>query len=374
MKILLAPDKFKGSLTAVQVCHSWKKGIQGSLPDAEIVSLPLADGGEGSLSIIQSLYHLEPIKVSVKNPLGKSIEAEFLMHHQLAFIEMAEASGLALLNHSERNPSLTSSFGTGQLIKAAMERGASRIVLFNGGSATQDAGLGMAEALGFQFLDKNNNRVEPIPVNFHAIQKVSDSHVVKGLSSVEFQIISDVSNTLCGEHGSTYTYALQKGAKQEDLPTLEEGMLHIKNVLEQYCGRNIGSEKGSGAAGGIGASALALLGGKIESGFDFISKQMGIESFVEKCDVVFTGEGRADLSSLQGKVVGKMAQLAHQYKKKLVVITGTVLNQEEVLSALQADFFATIDSLEPEKEKAIASAPDFLEKLATAAVRNLVSD
>lgn len=372
MKILLAPDKFKGSLTAAQVCMSWEQGIKKVIKDAEIFHQPLADGGEGSLEIIRQYGQYTPIIEVVKNPIGININATFLMKDSVAFIEMAAASGLTLIEKHERNPWVTSTFGTGELLMAAIHHGAKEIYLLLGGSATQDAGLGMAQALGYRFLDKNGVIVHPIPQHFLQIHTIDDSFVDENIKRVKIHIVTDVDNLLLGENGSTYTYALQKGAVAEDLLKLEEGMKHVAGLMELYSGKDVSSCKGSGAAGGLGAGAIVFLNGMIESGFDFLSNIVGLETYIKACDAVFTGEGRADVSSLQGKVVGRVAQLAHQYHKKLVVITGTILNQNEVLEKLKPDCFATIDSLQPQKELAIQQANMYLAQLAEKAMHDLL--
>lgn len=372
MKILLAPDKFKGSLTAAQVCMSWEHGIKKVIEDAEIFLQPLADGGEGSLEIIRQYGQYTPITEVVKNPLGININATFLMKDSVAYIEMAAASGLTLIEKPVRNPWVTSTFGTGELLMAAIQHGAKEIYLLLGGSATQDAGLGMAQALGYRFLDKNGLIVQPIPQHFLQIHTIDDSFVDEFIKRVKIHIVTDVDNLLLGENGSTYTYALQKGAVAEDLIKLEEGMKHVAGLMELYCGKDVSSCIGSGAAGGLGAGAIVFLNGMIESGFDFLSNIVRLESYIQQCDTVFTGEGRADVSSLQGKVVGRVAQLAHQYHKKLVVITGTILNQNEVLEKLKPDSFATIDSLQPQKELAIQQANMYLAQLAENAMHDLL--
>jgi glycerate kinase len=356
-------------MTAAQVCKSWECGIKKSFPEAIILYQPLADGGEGSLEIVQQHYQLSPITVAVRNPLGNYIKASFLMKDLVAYIEMAAASGLTLIEKSERNPLITNTYGTGELIQAAIEHGAIEIYLLLGGSATQDAGFGMAEALGYSFLDKEGVSISPIPQQFLQINTIDDSNVDEKIKQVKFHIVTDVDNVLCGENGSTYTYAVQKGAKEEDLPFLESGMKHIAMLFDQYSGMDIESKIGSGAAGGMGAGAMVFMNGTVESGFEFLSKLIGLETLVQECEVVFTGEGRADRSTLQGKVVGRVAQLAHRYQKKLVLITGAILNQEEVIWELKPDYFATIDSLQPNKEKAIEQANVYLEQLAENAIR-----
>lgn len=328
MKVLIAPDKFKGSLTAKEVCKAIEMGVTEVIPDAELKSIPMADGGEGTLEILTDLLQLEVIELTVGDPYARPIKSKYGMKGQEAFIEMALASGLQLLKEEERSASKTSTIGTGELILHAIDQGAKTIYLFVGGSATNEGGVGVAHALGYRFLDQSGNALSPIGENLkliHSIQKPDRS-----FHDIAFQVITDVKNPLLGTEGATYQYGPQKGAKPHELDTLEQGMIHYAQLIQRMTGVDHGIKQGSGAAGGIGMSIMGLLNGDIRNGMDTLLKVTGFEEQVAQTNLVITGEGKVDEQTLQGKVVHGVAKSSQKVGIPVLGICGiNQLNDEE---------------------------------------------
>lgn len=258
MKIVLAPDKFKGSLTGIEFCNAVEEGIKSVIPDAEIIKLPLADGGDGTVEILD--YHLEGkhIKIKVNDPLFRPIEVSYLFIESslTAYIEMAEASGMNLLTGEEQNCFLTTSYGTGEMIHHAINNGVKTIILGIGGSATNDCGIGMACALGYVFLDKNGNEVTPIGENLSKIKKIDTSNVKEVLKEITFKIACDVTNPLYGTNGAAYVYASQKGASPKEVSLLDQGLKGIASVFIKQFGVDVQKINGTVAAGGMGTGTL----------------------------------------------------------------------------------------------------------------------
>lgn len=260
MKIILAPDKFKGSLTGNEFCDVVTIGIKKTIPTAEIIRLPLADGGDGTIEVLANPLQGELISVQVNDPLFRKIEASYLWIEtkQTAFIEMAEASGMKLLQAAEQNCRKTTTFGTGEIILKAIEKGAKTIILGIGGSATNDCGIGMAKALGYNFLDKNNQEIIPIGENLSSIQQIDTSKVHPKLASIDFKIACDVTNPLHGLQGAAHVYGAQKGASQNDIELLDNGLIHIAKIFQKEFNIDAQNIEGSGAAGGMGAGTTVF--------------------------------------------------------------------------------------------------------------------
>jgi len=322
LKVLIAPDKFKGTLTAHEVCEAIEAGIKGFDPSIEVIKLPLADGGEGSLDILESL-DLNRISIKVHDPLFRLIPSYYCLKNDTAYIEMATASGLQLLNPSERNATRTTTLGTGELILDAINKGATRIYLFIGGSATNDAGIGMAQALGYKFLDKEGNELQPIGANLNAISEISHSLKVD-FSGVSFVVATDVKNLLYGQNGAAYVYAVQKGANPEEVESLDNGLKNFGSILESTFNKDYSQTPGAGAAGGIGAGAMAFLNAEIRSGIGSIMKIVSFDEQLQRVDLVITGEGKYDRQTLEGKVIQGVVQQSQKYSKPVGVICGIV--------------------------------------------------
>lgn len=323
MTILIAPDKFKGSLTAQQVCKAIEEGLHSINPSLKILSIPLADGGEGTGDLLTHFSGGSSVSVTVADPLFREIESAYGISRdgKTAFIEMAKASGLQLLNSNERNPLSTTTFGTGQLIKHALEHGAKHIILGIGGSATNDAGIGMAEALGYLFLNSTNEKLEPVGKNLVHLGSIGTDHIHPLLPYAEFTVLCDVQNKLTGVEGAAHVFGPQKGASAAEVDILDKGLRQFKKIAEATFNKDA-DFPGAGAAGGLGAGAKFFLNAKMSNGFDFVARFMQLEDMIRSADLVLTGEGKIDHQTLSGKVVKGVAQLAARHQKPCIAFAG----------------------------------------------------
>ncbi len=363
-RILLAPDKFKGSLSSFEVCDALEKGLRLSNTDITIIKLPMADGGEGWTELIIHYCSGKEFKEEVSNPLFHLVEASWILSSDgsTAFIEMAKASGLQLLTPGFYNPSDTSTFGTGQLLKAAILAGAKKIVIGAGGSATNDGGIGMAAALGYRFLDHDGNELMPIGKNLIHIQKI-DSKSAIDTAGKQFIVATDVKNLLCGEHGATRTYGPQKGANAGMIEDLEKGMEHYSEILKQELGIDLSAVEGAGAAGGLAAGCKAFLGAEIRAGFDLLWDFAKGKEKLKLADLVITGEGKADKQTLKGKVVAGIAEKASAQNKPVFLVCGSLeLSAKEISAIGIREVFPIIDR-PMTTEKAMKDAAHLLEEV-----------
>ncbi len=326
MKLVLAPDKFKKSLTALEFCNAVEEGIRAIKPDLDIIRLPLADGGDGTIDVMQ--YHLkgDVIYVLVNNPFFKLVKAKYLYSKffKTAYIEMAEASGFKLLKPEQLDCKNATTFGTGELIIDAINRGASKIILGIGGSATNDCGIGMATALGYQFLDENNNKVKPIGANLSKIRLIDASNVDSRLNEINFSVACDVTNPLFGEHGAAYVYGAQKGATASEIKMLDEGLQSFSKLIEKVFKVNPQEVKGAGAAGGMGIASKVFLNGVLESGFKLIKNSIDFDTKIKNADWVITGEGKLDAQTSSGKTLQGVLSSAREKGVKVAVICGDI--------------------------------------------------
>ncbi len=326
MKFIIAPDKFKGSLTGFEFCNAVEEGLRMAFATAEIIKMPLADGGDGTMEIVKHYLNGERTTITVNDPLFRPIEASYLYaaESHIAYIEMAEASGLNLLNASERNCIHTSSFGTGELIAHALEKGAQEIILGIGGSATNDGGMGMAKALGFRFLDANDQELKTVGSNLMAVKKIDDSKVNVGLKKVTIKVACDVSNPFYGANGAAQVYAAQKGASPSAIAQLDAGLRnYAKVVLEKY-GIDLQQIVGSGAAGGLGGGALVFLKGSLTSGIELVKELAHFDNAIKDVDWIITGEGKLDAQTLSGKTIAGVVKSAAQKKIPVAALCGSV--------------------------------------------------
>lgn len=333
-KIVIAPDKFKHSLSALEVCEHIAIGVKSVIHDAEIQFCPLADGGEGTLDLLCEHLLLKNVKVEVKDPLFRNIKASYAISsdHREAFIEMARASGLPLLNERERNPLQTSTYGTGQLIKDAISKEVEKITLFIGGSATNDGGMGTVAALGYKFLDQNGNELQPIGSNLINVESIDTSAVNPGLSGVEFIVATDVTNVLTGMTGAAHMYAAQKGASHLDIDNLNQGMGHFSKVVHQWLGTDKSGIAGAGAAGGLGFGAMVFLSASLHSGIETVIDITNLKKHINGADLVISGEGNLDQQSLHGKVIDGVHKLASKQEVPFGVVCGGIqLSSEQLL-------------------------------------------
>lgn len=334
MNILVAPDKFKGSLSAKEACAAIERGLLKSDSSLSIRHMPMADGGEGTSELLTEHSKGTLVSIKVSDPLFRKITASYGVSGDgsTAFIEMARASGLALLTKSERNPLKTSTYGTGELIADAINRGVEKIVLTLGGSATHDAGLGMAAALGAEFLNQKNEILSPTGENLIHLDKIQFDKFILTQKKLSFLVLCDVDNELYGENGAALVYAPQKGADEESVRLLDAGLRNFERVARHQCKQEV-NFKGAGAAGGLGAGAQLFLKAQFFKGIDFILQSLQTEEQIQWADLVITGEGKMDTQTLSGKVVMGVAQLATRYNKPVMAIVGkNELTQEEIIT------------------------------------------
>ena len=361
MKIVVAPDKFKGSIDSISLCTMLHKEIVALYPDAEVKTFPLSDGGDGFVQIVQHYFHTQTVSTQTVDPLGRPIIAQYqyASDSQTAYIEMASASGLALLKESEYDVMRTSTYGTGLMIRDAIVRGAQHIIIGIGGSATNDGGIGMADALGYMFLDKNEDPLEPCGENLSLINELvlpeSDF-----LEDIQFTVACDVKSPFVGPDGAAKVFAKQKGASEEQIDQLEEGLKHLDDVFIKFMGRSIAEEPGAGAAGGLGGGCDIFLGARLISGIDYLIESIELEKAIADADILVTGEGRLDESTFQGKVITKLIELARKHGTKLYAIGGQTTMSIKDLNAMGVDRISTLTDFASSKELAIQQPEAYL--------------
>lgn len=355
MKILLAPDKFRGSLTAAEVCEAMSEGIRKALPNAEILAIPMADGGEGTAEILTHNAGGQMHSVSVSDPLGRKIMAEFGLaaDGKTAYLEMAAASGLRLLQSHERNPLQTSTFGTGELIQEALNKGAQQLILGIGGSATTDGGVGMAAALGWRFEDKSGRNLVPNGSSLGQIQKIIPP---ANFTQINIQVACDVTAPLYGPTGAACVYASQKGANAEMVVQLDEGLKHLANLIQRDFGVDLAQVAGTGAAGGLGFGLLFFLNATLKEGVKIVMEQTYFEEKLLGVDLVFTGEGKMDDQTLQGKLIAGIAKAAQHNGIPVVALCGTLLITPEEVQQIGLSFATSILNRPMTLDEAIAYA------------------
>ena len=366
MKIVLAPDKFKGSLTGLEFCNAVEKGLQQSSVNAEIIKLPLADGGDGTIEVVNYYLKGKEVSTTVNNPFFKKISATYLYAEksQTAFIEMAEASGLKLLKDSEFNCVNSTTYGTGELILDALNKGAKYIILGIGGSATNDCGIGMANALGYRFLDTFDNDIFPISENLSKIVKIDDSQVNPKLKAVSVKIACDVKNPLYGKQGAAYVYAKQKGATPKDIVLLDKGLQDFSKVIDNRF--NIISQNivGAGAAGGMGIGAVVFLNGELQSGIELIMELAQFNLKIKNADWIITGEGKLDNQTLSGKTIQGIFNASKSKNIKIAAFCGSLELNETELNSLGITYADAVVNWAKNLEDAFRNSSDYLVKMA----------
>jgi glycerate kinase len=324
MKILVAPDSFKESLSAEAVCAAIARGIRKAAPRAAIVSVPMADGGEGTLQALVAATKGQIRQARVRAPLGNLVKAHWgiLRGGRTAVVEIAQASGLPLVPPRKRNPLLTSSYGTGQIIRLALDRGCREILLTLGGVATNDAGAGFARALGYRLLDRSGREIPEGAQGLLSLSRIDDSLVHPRLKRVRFSAACDVRNPLCGPQGSAAVYGPQKGATPAMIPVIERALRQFARVVERDLGVRIIDRPGAGAAGGAGAGALAFLGAELKPGVDLVLKAVDLDRRMKGADLVVTGEGRIDRQTFFGKTIDGVSRLARRRRIPVIALCG----------------------------------------------------
>ncbi len=333
MKIVIAPDSYKESLPAAQVAQAIAKGFREIFPEAEYVCVPVADGGEGTVEAMIAATQGRWMQERVTGPLSEPVTASWGLSGDghTAFIEMAEASGLGLVPQAARDPRLTTSRGTGELILAALESGARRIIIGIGGSATNDGGAGMVQALGARLLDGNGREIGPGGGALASLNRIDLTRLDSRLNRCEILVACDVTNPLTGENGASCIFGPQKGADAQMIRLLDENLAHYATVIEQTLNIDVTRAPGAGAAGGMGAALLAFLGAELKSGVEIVTGALNLEEHIHNCTLVVTGEGRMDSQSVQGKVPVGVANVAAKYHKPVIGIAGSLASDVAVV-------------------------------------------
>ncbi len=325
MKILIAPDSFKGSATSRKAAEAIGKGVHKVFPDATLIKIPVADGGEGTVEALAESMHGEIIHKAVQGPLGEVIDAEYgILPGEVAVIEMASASGLPLVPDNKRNPLITSTYGTGQLILDALNRSCKTIILGIGGSATNDGGTGMARALGYKFLDSRGNELTGGGGSLVTLSEIDDSEVDHSIFETKFFIACDVTNPLTGPEGASHIYGAQKGASPVDIELLDRALGKLASVVSSKYGRSNENLPGAGAAGGLGYGLMEFCGGELKSGIEIVLDLIKFDDYLNGVDLVISGEGRIDGQSVYGKVPVGIAGRAKKKDIPVLVVVGDI--------------------------------------------------
>ena len=331
MRIVIASDSFKGSLSSIEVAQAATRGIKAVYPDCEVIAVNVADGGEGTVEAIVNTLGGEMVTATVSDPLGRPIQARYGIAGNKAIIEMAAASGLPLLCPEERNPWLTSTHGTGELIMDAMRRGCRQFLIGIGGSATNDAGTGMLQAMGFRFYDSNDNEIEHCcGGTMHLIARIDDSEVAECVRQSQFTVACDVDTPFCGKDGAAPVFAPQKGADPDMVDRLNAGMASLAEVIENKYHINIVPVAGAGAAGGMGGGFRAFLNATLQRGIDMVLNAIEFDKTIAGADLIITGEGKIDIQTAKGKTAAGVLARAKAQDIPVIAIGGCVERCESV--------------------------------------------
>ncbi len=362
MKIVIAPDSFKDSLSAQGVADAIALGLAEVWPDAQLIKCPMADGGEGTVESILAACEGQLRRTTVRGPLGVSVDAAWgwLPHNHTAIIEMAEASGLQLVAPGKRDACTSSTFGTGELIRAALDAGAQRVILAIGGSATNDGGAGAMQALGVKLLDAQGQTLAPGGLALAQLAHIDLSEFDPRLTGVRFDIAADVNNPLCGPHGASAIFGPQKGASPEQVQQLDAALGHFARLCALALGKDVKDEPGSGAAGGLGFAAKAFLKAQFKAGVEVVAELVGLAEAVKGADLVITGEGRFDAQTLRGKTPFGVARIAREQGVPVIVIAGTLGEGYQDLYEHGIDAAFALASGPMTLEQACAEAPRLL--------------
>ncbi len=371
MKIVIAPDSFKGNLTALEVANAIKEGIKRVLPEAEIDEVPMADGGEGTVQALVDATGGQIITEEVCDPLGNQIQADFgiLGDGKTAVIEMAAASGLPLVPDDKRNPMLTTTYGTGELIRAALGRGCRKLIIGIGGSATVDGGAGMAQALRARLLDKDGNEIPRCGGGLEHLDRIDVSQLDPRIAEATTVVACDVDNPLVGPRGGPEVYGPQKGATPEMVEKLDKYLDRYADIIKRDLGADVKEEPGAGAAGGLGAGLMAFLNAELKSGIDIVIDASGLERHLKDADLVITGEGMIDSQTIYGKTPIGVARAAKKFGIPVIGIGGGISDDASVVYENGIDALMSIVSYPMPLEMAIERAHDLLADAAERAIR-----
>jgi len=333
MKIVVAPDSFKGSLTAVEVADAIGQGVREIFPEAEIVKIPMADGGDGTVQCLINATGGEILREKVTGPLGDEVLASYgiLGDKKTAVIEMAEASGLTLIPENKRNPLITTTYGTGQLIKASLDQGCRKMIIGIGGSATNDGGAGMIQALGVKLLDREGKEIGFGGGELKKVFRIDTKYLDNRLSETKVLIASDVSNPLCGPKGAARIYGPQKGATPEVIKELDESLAYFAEIIKRDLNKDVKDIPGAGAAGGLGASLIAFLNAELRPGIEIMIEIVKLEQAIKDADLVITGEGKIDSQTIYGKAPIGVAKIAKKYNIPVIAVAAIIGDDADIV-------------------------------------------
>tara|TARA_Y100000741_G_scaffold56506_1_gene39174 strand:- start:1048 stop:2199 length:1152 start_codon:yes stop_codon:yes gene_type:complete len=372
MKIILAPDSFKGNLTSLEVAIAFEKGIKRVLPRANCIKIPMADGGEGTVQSLIDGIGGEIIRKRVIGPIGQKVFARYgLLSNGTAVIEMAEASGLPLVTTRQKNPTKTTTFGTGELIIDAINKGAKKIIIGIGGSATNDGGVGMAQALGVRFLDSKDKEIKQHGSGgmLKKIVKIDTRETNKVLKNINIIVACDVDSPLCGRLGASYIFGPQKGATPAMVRVLDDNLKHLAKIIKQSLKKDISKLKGAGAAGGLGAGLVAFAKAKMKSGVDIVIDATNLERHMKNTNLVITGEGRVDSQTAYGKTPSGVAKSARKHGIPTLVIGGGITDDAKDIFSHGIDALESACARDMSLEDAIKHSREHLANAAERAIR-----
>ncbi|NRS19971.1 glycerate kinase [Brevibacillus sp. HB1.2] len=371
MKIVIAPDSFKGSLTAKQVGEAIRSGIRRVLPQSELLVKPMADGGEGTMQCLVDATDGRILTATVNNPLGQDISAEFgiLGDGVTCVIEMAAASGLYLISAADRNPLVTTTYGFGQLITAGLDQGCRKFILGLGGSSTNDGGAGMLQALGFLLLDQDDQPLSFGGGELSRLSRIDTSQVDMRLTDCQFVIACDVTNPFVGPNGASHVFGPQKGATPEMVLQLDDHLRHFADLIEETRGIAIHDLPGTGAAGGVAGALLAFLNGQLRSGIEIVIETTGLAEAMDKATLVITGEGQVDFQTAQGKTPCGVAQVAKRYGIPVIVLAGSIGTGIDALYEKGVSAVVSITNKPMTLDQSMREAASLLEQTAEQVMR-----
>lgn len=370
MKVVIAIDSFKGCCTTLEAANAVERGIRYYRDDIKTKILPIADGGEGTVETLVKSLNGKYVEVDVLNPLGKKIKSKYgILPGKIAVIEMAAASGLPLISEEDYNPLITTTYGTGQLIRDALDKGCKAIFIGLGGSATNDGGVGMAQALGVSFKNKVNQEVGFGGGELKGIESIDISKLDPRIDNTEIVILSDVTNPLCGKNGAANVYGPQKGATPKMIQILDDNLQYFGSVINEQLSIDVMNLSGGGAAGGLGAGLVAFCQAKIHSGVEKIIELIGLEEHLLDADLLITGEGRIDAQTINGKVALGVARKAKKYGVPVIAIVGSIGEGAEIVYSHGIDAIVDIVSEPMSLEKALEVGISLLEKTSERTMR-----
>ncbi|HEX3029066.1 MAG TPA: glycerate kinase [Clostridia bacterium] len=370
MQIIVAPDSFKGSISAVEAANSIEKGIKKVFDEVRVVKIPIADGGEGTVDAIVMGSNGSYKQVLVTDPLGERVQAKYgLLPDGCAVIEMAEASGITLVPREKLNPMEATTYGTGELVKAALDEGVKRIIMGIGGSATNDGGMGFAQALGVVFRDKEGNALGLGAKYLDAIHTIDLSGIDKRIKETEFIVACDVTNTLCGKKGASAVYGPQKGATPEMVQKLDNDLRHYAEIIKSQLGKDILNFEGSGAAGGLGAGLLVFCNAILKSGIKTVLEAVHIDRYLKDTQLIITGEGKIDGQSIYGKVPVGIAEAAKPYNIPVIALVGAIGEKASSVYEYGVDSIMSLVDRPMTLEEAMDNGKELLEHAAERMMR-----